>query len=571
LAALLATLALLTNAWAGERVLKTEANVMVELTLKATRNYADPFNGASLEAIFNDPQGRELRVPGFWDGADRWRIRYASSIPGTHHFRTVFSDTRDTGLHGVTGRVEVKAYKGANPLYVHGPLRVNSTHRYLESADGTPFFWLGDTWWMGLCSRLHWPDEFKALASDRRSKGFSVIQLIAGLYPEMDAFDPRGANEAGFPWTSDFSRIRPEYFDAMDKRIKWLVEQGLTPCIVGAWGYYLPWMGEEKIRDHWRYLVARYAALPVIWCAAGEASLPWYFARDFPDNQPDQIRDWTEVLRFIRATDPFHRLLTVHPSGKGRASSRSAVLDPNLLDIDMLQTPHGGPILMPETVTTIRQSWADTPVLPVIDGEACYELLQTREETVSARQARRMFWTCMLNGAAGHTYGANGIWQCNRREQPFGLSPKGENYGTLSWDQAMRLPGADQVCLGKKLLEQLPWQQFEPHPEWVEFLLKPADSVKEDPFAPQAAGIPGVIRMIYVPQADSIRLKNLDGGAVYAAACVDPVTGGRSRLPSFKAPEDRSWTFSPPPELDHDWVLVLRNTTAETIPAHLLR
>jgi len=28
----------------------------------------------------------------------------------------------------------------------------------LEHSDGTPFLWLGDTWWMGLTTRLDWPD-----------------------------------------------------------------------------------------------------------------------------------------------------------------------------------------------------------------------------------------------------------------------------------------------------------------------------------------------------------------------------------------------------------------------------
>jgi hypothetical protein len=548
-----------SSAMGNERVLSTEANVMVELTLKSAVNHPDPFNDITLDAIVTDPNGRELRVPGFWDGARVWKLRYASLIPGVHKFQTICSDPGDSGLHAITGRIVVSPYKGANPLHVHGPLQVASSHRYLEYADGTPFFWLGDTWWMGLCGRLHWPNEFNALASDRAAKGFNVIQIIAGLYPEMSAFDPRGANEAGFPWTQEFERIRPEYFDAADKRIKCLVDHGLTPCIVGAWGFYLPWMGLEKIRQHWRYLIARYGALPVVWCAAGEASLPWYSASHFPDNQPDQICDWTEVMKYIRATDPFHRLLTVHPSGKGRASSRAAVQDPAVLDFDMLQTPHGSPILMPETVSTLRQSWADHPVMPVIDGEACYELLQTPEETVSTALSRRMFWTCMLNGAAGHTYGANGIWQCNRREQPFGLSPKGANYGSIAWDAAMLLPGAQQVCLGKKLLEQFPWQHFEPHPEWVEFSLKPDEPVKEDPFAPMAAGIPGALRIIYVPQPDSIRAKNLDAGASYTVTCVDPLNGHQSALPELRAPDDRTWIFRAPPGNDHDWLVILRN------------
>jgi len=65
------------------------------------------------------------------------------------------------------------------------------------------------------------------LAADRKAKGFSVIQIVAGLYPDMRAFDPRGANEAGFPWEKDYSRIRPEYSDRADQRILYLVEQGI--------------------------------------------------------------------------------------------------------------------------------------------------------------------------------------------------------------------------------------------------------------------------------------------------------------------------------------------------------
>ena len=36
----------------------------------------------------------------------------------------------------------------------------------------------------------------------------------------------------------------------------------------------MPWMGVEKVKQHWRYLIARYGAWPVVWCAAGEANLP---------------------------------------------------------------------------------------------------------------------------------------------------------------------------------------------------------------------------------------------------------------------------------------------------------
>jgi transposase len=228
----------------------------------------------------------------------------------------------------------------------------------------------------------------------------------------------------------------------------------------------MPWMGVEKMKAHWRYLIARYGAWPVVWCAAGEANLPWYLAQGFPYDDRNQVHDWTTILRYIRATDPWHRLLTLHPTGIGPLTARHSTDDPSLLDYDMLQTPHGRQEAVPVTIKTVRQSYAASPVMPVIDGEASYEMLN---DSLPTEWTRRMFWICLMNGAAGHTYGANGIWQCNRPGEPHGKSPHGGSYGVIPWNEAMRLPGSQQVGFGKKLFEQFAWQEFRPHPEWAAF------------------------------------------------------------------------------------------------------
>ena len=251
---------------------ESQANVMVEIPFEAGSDHNDPFNTITVDVVFTTPNNKTLRVPAFWAGGNKWKVRYASPMIGTHRFISECSDVHDMGLHNIKGELRINAYTGDNPFYKHGPIRVAADHRYLQHIDGTPFFWLGDTWWMGLCHRLHWPDEVKTLAADRKKKGFNVIQIVAGLYPDMPPFDPRGANEAGFPWEEKYARIRPEYFDAADKRIEYLADQGFSPCIVGAWGYFMPWMGVEKTKQHWRYLIARWGALPVVWCAAGEAN-----------------------------------------------------------------------------------------------------------------------------------------------------------------------------------------------------------------------------------------------------------------------------------------------------------
>ncbi len=548
---------------------ETEANVFVELEFVASKEHVDPFNSVTLDVVFSEPQGRELRVPAFWAGGNKWKVRYASPIVGTHRWHSECSDKGDAGLHGVVGEVRVKPYGGTNPLFVHGPIRVAADRRHLEHADGTPFFWLGDTWWMGLCHRLHWPDEFQKLAADRKQKGFNVIQLVAGLYPDMHPFDPRGANEAGYPWEEKYARIRPEYFDAADRRLEYLVNEGFSPCIVGAWGYFMPWMGVEKLEQHWRYLIARYGAMPVVWCAAGEANLPWYLAKGFPYDDRGQVTQWTEVMRSIRKTDPFHRPLTVHPTGIGRLSARHATDDVSVLDFDMLQTPHAERAAVAPTIQTVEQSYADTPTMPVINGEAAYEMLLDK---IGTRWTRQMFWLCMMNGAAGHTYGANGIWQCNRPGEPHGPSPHhkgGTGYGVIPWNEAMNLAGSRQVGLGKQLFERFEWWNFAPHPDWAVYantelaIAKEAKSDKaafDKPYGPFATGIAEKVRLIYVPESRPVKLQKLAAGATYQAAAFDPTSGAATELGPIKGDALQSATIAKPKTIQaDDWVIIVQH------------
>ena len=542
---------------------QTEANVMIELPFAAGETYKDPFTEVTLDVIFTDPNGKELRVPAFWAGGALWKVRYASPVAGVHRYRSESSRASDKGLHGITGDVTIKPYASQNPLYVHGPLRVATNKRYLEHHDGTPFFWLGDTWWMGLCHRLKWPEDVKKLAADRKEKGFNVIQIVAGLYPDMHPFDPRGANEAGFPWEKEYTAIRPEYFNAADERILYLVDQGFTPCIVGAWGYFMQWMGPEKMKQHWRNLIARYGAMPVVWCAAGEANLPWYLAKGFPYDDRKQVTQWTDVLRYIRATDPFRRPLTIHPTGLGRLSARHSTDDQTLLDFDMLQTPHDQRDAVLITLSTIRASYADAPMMPVINGEAAYEMLS---DSLPTQWTRRMFWICVMNGAAGHTYGANGIWQVNRAGQPHGPSPHhppgSDGYGKISWDEAMNLPGSSQVAFGKKLFEQYAWHKFTPHPEWARFA-GANDATQKTPYA---TGLADVVRIVYAPLPQAVEVRDLDPNVAYTAIYFDPVSGERTPIGEVRSDKTGAWTCPPPKVVkEEDWVVIIEAPRPPTV------
>ncbi len=132
---------------------------------------------------------------------------------------------------------------------------------------------------MSLCKRLPWPDGFQTLAADRVRKGFTIVQIVAGLYPDMEPYDERGANEAGYPWQRDYCAINPAYFDAADSRIAYLADHGLVACIVRAWGYFLPRMGMRKMKQHWRYIIARWGAYPLFGVWPVRALCPTIFRK----------------------------------------------------------------------------------------------------------------------------------------------------------------------------------------------------------------------------------------------------------------------------------------------------
>jgi hypothetical protein len=163
----------------------------------------------------------------------------------------------------------------------------------------------------------------------------------------------------------------------------------------------------------------------------------------------------------------------------------------------------------------------------------------------------------MLSGAAGYTYGANGIWQVNRRGAPYGASPHGATWGNTPWDDACRLPGSGQVGLAASILRRFEWWRFEPHPEWV----TPAGSA-EAVRAPFAAGIPGVVRVIYLFDpvwpwaAPRPAVCGLETGAAYRARFIDPRSGAEHDLGAVEADASGAWPIPVQPELT-DWVLVL--------------
>lgn len=118
----------------------------------------------------------------------------------------------------------------------------------------------------------------------------------------------------------------------------------------------------------------------------------------------------------------------------------------------------------------------------------------------------------------------------------------------------MAYPGAAQIGLGKKLLEKFPWQRFEPHPEWAPGCF--------------AAGIPGEVRIIYLPRRgvydwSGPRVTGLEPDVDWHVWYFDPVTGRTFDQGTIKAsarpgdPTAKPVDFRRNVPSPQDWVLVM--------------
>ena len=118
----------------------------------------------------------------------------------------------------------------AQSAWKHGRLRVTTDNSGLQYADGTPFFWLGDTAWE-LLNRLT-TEEVVAYFDDRVEKGFNVIQ-ITGLSTESLKRSSRYGQQPLH--NGDPLNPNEKYYARLDTIVRLALERQLVIGLVVTW------------------------------------------------------------------------------------------------------------------------------------------------------------------------------------------------------------------------------------------------------------------------------------------------------------------------------------------------
>jgi len=224
-----------------------------------------------VNAVFtHDADGDEIRLPGFWNGGNEWRVRFSPTNVGEWHY-TITSDSDDSGL-SVSGSITAGANTGTTALDRHGFVKISDNKRYFTYNDGTPFYWLGDTHWQApnyvSITQCNYPEcscgnQFKHEVDNRLAKGFTVYQTYFDS-GESDGGGQRATTSEPGLWLNRHTKINPATFtEKIDVMFDYLAENGIVIALgYGVHNNTTDNMTEKALLDITRYLTARYAAYP---------------------------------------------------------------------------------------------------------------------------------------------------------------------------------------------------------------------------------------------------------------------------------------------------------------------
>ena len=299
---------------------------------------------------------------------------------------------------------------------------------------------LADTWWFGISKRLSEKD-FQDLAALRAEQGFSAVQLVVGVPPEVGPENENAKSAVGFPWTLD-GHFNQEYLKLARERIQYLNDLGFVVIVYGAWGHQIEWLGKERMTAWWFRIIETLDALDVIYCLCGESNL-WVdeeskllpakstddlvtsqvvlpllhsrikgllrkaarrLKRQLHKHQFEKRRDaWSFVLE--RISQRTNKSIIVHPICD--ETGYEAVSNPEFLSTNTVHTGHDARArnrLWQLPLTLLKNDHTHTGY---INLEPWYEGIRNQ---FWAEDQMFSYWVTMLAGAMSYCYGAHGIW-----------------------------------------------------------------------------------------------------------------------------------------------------------------
>jgi hypothetical protein len=431
------------------------------------------------------------------------------------------------------------------------PTAVDPTGRHLETGDGEPFFWLGDTAW--LLSQASTRADAAHYFETRADQGFTVVQLAAVNAEERvggGVLVPNAQGDSAFlggdparpktvPGEDAGDPSAYDYWDHVDYLVEKAESEGLVvallPMFIGFQNHGFEYLDTSNAYEYGRFLGERYSDAPnVIWVLCGDNS---------PDTAEERVL-WNLMAKGITegvagSEDYTRTLMTCHV--QNRQSSATWFHHAPWLDFNMRQV-----WAMFEFVQhDLMQDYALKPPKPTGLGEGSYEdgrqYLRINDGIpIDALAIRKQAYWSYLSGGY-HTYGNTNTWHLGVHE----------NEGGEDWRMALASEGATHLTVLREFFASVDWWKLVP--DRSVFVSGQGARYRRNVAARSSEGDRIVVYLA------SDRRVVLDMARISAADTVDatwvsPVTGVRTQIGRFPSVGNRAFT---PPQGWLDAILLL--------------
>jgi hypothetical protein len=433
-------------------------------------------------------------------------------------------------------------------------LKISANKRFFQTADGKPFFWLGDTGWL-LFVKCNREDAVHYLET-RKQQGFNVVQVMVlhdmnntkNVYGD-NALINEDVSKPNVTTGNNFKNEREyDYWDHVDFIIGEAAKRGIYIAMVPVWGSNVKGgkVNAKQGEAYATFLANRYK---------NKKNIIWLNGGDVKGTEGMDV--WKVIGPTLKRYDNNH-LVTYHP--RGRTSSSEWFHNESWLDFNMFQSGHKNyaqDTSSNETNHYGEDNWKFVevdyklkPVKPTMDGEPSYEnipqgLHDSLQPRWKAADLRRYAYWSVFAGGAGFTYGENATMQFNK------MGDWTANYGvTTGWKETIKSEGATQMVHLKKLLMSKSYFDRVPAQDLV------IDSGERYDRVAATKGNGYALFYVYNGRNFKVDMSKLKFAAT-KANWFDTRTGKQRPVKGYK--KNTVFTFDPPGEKanGNDWVLIL--------------
>ena len=316
------------------------------------------------------------------------------------------------------------------------------------------------------------------------------------------------------------------------------------------WGQGPEIFTEPNARVYGRYVGNRYKNRDnIVWVLGGDRN---------PRDGSADVAVWRAMAEGIQdgVGGADKALITYHPQPNGGDGGAGKWFhNEPWFDLNMHQNGHCRATPMYDFIAA---SYNRQPIKPTLDAEPIYEdhpvcFNANDLGTSNAYDVRQYAYLDLFAGAFGHTYGCHDIWQMYSAARPAVNNPH------MFWQQALELPGANQMVHARKLMTARPMLERIPDQSIiVENNLGPAERIQA------TRGRDYAFVYSSVGKAFTVNPGKISGKTI-STTWFNPRTGKTTSAGTFGNQQPQQ--FTPPDSgYGHDWVLVL-DDTAKNHPA----